>query len=45
VVVGSALVKRIAELADRPDDIVSQAPAIIAEMRHAMDAGEVAAMP
>ncbi len=45
VVVGSALVKRIAELADRPEDIVRQAPAIIAEMRRAMDGVAVAAVP
>jgi tryptophan synthase alpha chain len=45
VVVGSALVKRVAELADRPQDIVSQAPAIIAEMRRAMDGVAVAALP
>ena len=45
VVVGSALVKRIAALADRPEDIAGQAPAIIAEMRRAMDGVAVAAMP
>lgn len=38
VVVGSALVNRIAELAERPDEIVATAPRIIAEMRSAMDA-------
>jgi len=44
VVVGSALVKRIAELADTPTRIVAEAPQIIAEMRAAMDAeGRVAA--
>jgi len=37
VVVGSALVSRIAELADQPDQIALQAPRIIAEMRAAMD--------
>lgn len=45
VVVGSALVSRIAALADRPEDIVSQAPAIIAEMRRAMDDTAIAALP
>jgi len=47
VVVGSALVNRIAALADKPDAIVAQAPQVIAEMRAAMDAmdakGSVAA--
>jgi tryptophan synthase alpha chain len=47
VVVGSALVNRIAALADTPDAIVVQAPQVIAEMRAAMDAmdakGSVAA--
>jgi tryptophan synthase alpha chain len=43
VVVGSVLVKRIAELADRPDEIVATAPRIIAEMRSAMDAVSVTA--
>ncbi len=43
VVVGSALVSRIAELADRPDEIVAIAPQIIAEMRAAMDAVAAAA--
>ena len=38
VVVGSALVKRIAELADQPGQIPAQAPRVIAEMRAAMDA-------
>ncbi len=38
VVVGSALVKRIAALADEPDRIAAEAPQIIAEMRAAMDA-------
>jgi tryptophan synthase alpha chain len=37
VVVGSALVSRMAELKDEPDKISSQAPAIIAAMRDAMD--------
>jgi len=37
VVVGSALVNRIAELADQPDQIALQAPQVIAEMRAAMD--------
>ncbi|HHJ14229.1 MAG TPA: tryptophan synthase subunit alpha [Gammaproteobacteria bacterium] len=39
VVVGSALVKRIAALADTPERIPAEAPAIIADMRAAMDAG------
>jgi tryptophan synthase alpha chain len=47
VVVGSALVNRVAALADKPDAIVAQAPQVIAEMRAAMDAmdakGSVAA--
>lgn len=37
VVVGSALVNRIAALADTPERIVDEAPAVIAEMRAAMD--------
>lgn len=37
VVVGSVLVKRIAELADEPEKIPSQVPGILAEMRQAMD--------
>jgi len=37
VVVGSALVKRIAALVDRPEQIPGQAPRVIAEMRAAMD--------
>jgi len=37
VVVGSALVSRIAALADQPDRIALQAPQLIAEMRAAMD--------
>ncbi len=37
VVVGSALVKRIAALVDRPEQIPGQAPQVIAEMRAAMD--------
>ena len=37
VVVGSALVKRIAALADQPEQIPAQAPQVIAEMRAAMD--------
>ena len=45
VVVGSALVKRIAELADRPDEILAQAPAVIADMRRAMDRLAAAALP
>ena len=39
VVVGSALVNRIAALADEPGRIAAEAPQVIAEMRAAMDAG------
>jgi tryptophan synthase alpha chain len=39
VVVGSALVNRIAELAGDPQRIVAEAPQVIADMRAAMDAG------
>lgn len=39
VVVGSALVNRIAALAGEPERIVAEAPRVIAEMRAAMDAG------
>lgn len=39
VVVGSALVNRIAALADEPERIAVEAPQVIAEMRAAMDAG------
>jgi tryptophan synthase alpha chain len=38
VVVGSALVNRIAALADEPGRIATEAPQVIAEMRAAMDA-------
>ncbi|TCK17777.1 tryptophan synthase alpha chain [Thiogranum longum] len=38
VVVGSALVNRIAALVDEPARIVAEAPQVIAEMRAAMDA-------
>lgn len=38
VVVGSALVNRIAALADEPGRIAAEAPQVIAEMRAAMDA-------
>jgi tryptophan synthase alpha chain len=37
VVVGSALVNRIAELADQPQRIVDEVPRLIADMRAAMD--------
>ena len=44
VVVGSALVNRIAALAGEPNRIVAEAPQVIADMRAAMDAvGSVAA--
>ena len=39
VVVGSALVNRIAALADEPERIAAEAPQVIADMRAAMDAG------
>jgi len=39
VVVGSALVNRIAALADEPARIAAEAPQVIAEMRAAMDTG------
>jgi tryptophan synthase alpha chain len=38
VVVGSALVNRIAALAATPDEVVAKAPQLIADMRAAMDA-------
>ena len=38
VVVGSALVSRIAALAATPDEVIAKAPQIIADMRAAMDA-------
>lgn len=38
VVVGSALVTRIAELADQPEKIASAVSAVLADMRQAMDA-------
>lgn len=38
VVVGSALVNRIAELADQPDKIAATVSAVLADMRQAMDA-------
>lgn len=38
VVVGSALVTRIAELANQPDKIAAAVSAVLAEMRQAMDA-------
>ncbi|WP_346798521.1 tryptophan synthase subunit alpha [Halomonas sp. Bachu 37] len=38
VIVGSALVNRIAENADTPETIPGQLTAVLAEMRHAMDA-------
>jgi tryptophan synthase alpha chain len=45
VVVGSALVSRIAALAGQPGEIVTQAPAVIADMRRAMDAVASEALP
>ncbi len=38
VVVGSALIKHIAELADRPDEIAGRVSAVLRDMRQAMDA-------
>ena len=43
VVVGSALVNRIAEMADDPDRIPVEAPRVIADMRAAMDKASVCA--
>ncbi|MCG6975621.1 MAG: tryptophan synthase subunit alpha [Acidiferrobacterales bacterium] len=41
VVVGSALVNRIAELADTPEEILKTVPAFVASLRDAMDQVEV----
>jgi tryptophan synthase alpha chain len=41
VVVGSALVNRIADLADRPDEILKTVPDFVASLREAMDQVEV----
>ena len=38
VIVGSALVSRVEELADRPDEIAPALGALLGEMRRAMDA-------
>jgi len=38
VVVGSALIKHIAELADQPDRIADRVGAVLRDMRQAMDA-------
>jgi tryptophan synthase alpha chain len=43
VVVGSALVSRIGELADQPDAILKQVPAFLATLREAIDTAEAAA--
>ncbi|HKJ71246.1 MAG TPA: tryptophan synthase subunit alpha [Gammaproteobacteria bacterium] len=43
VIVGSALVRRIAELADAPDRIAPAVAALVAEMRRAMDGAALAA--
>lgn len=43
VVVGSALVTRIADLADQPEKIASAVGAVLADMRQAMDASPVQA--
>lgn len=43
VVVGSALVNRIADLADQPDAILKEVPAFLASLRAAMDQAEVSA--
>jgi tryptophan synthase alpha chain len=41
VIVGSALVRRVEALAERPDEIPGEVSALLAEMRRAMDAGDV----
>ena len=38
-------VNRIAALAERPDEVAARAPAIIADMRRAMDEVPAAALP
>ncbi len=43
VVVGSALVSRIGELADRPDAILKEIPEFLASLRRAIDTAEAAA--
>lgn len=43
VVVGSALVSRIGELADRPDAILKEIPEFLASLREAIDTAEAAA--
>ena len=43
VVVGSALVNLIAELADKPEEILKTIPAFVASLREAMDQVEVSA--
>jgi tryptophan synthase alpha chain len=43
VIVGSALVKRMEERADKPDAIIQDVPAFLASLRAAMDAGKTAA--
>ena len=43
VVVGSALVSRIGELADRPEAILKEVPAFLATLREAIDTAEAAA--
>jgi tryptophan synthase alpha chain len=43
VVVGSALVSRIGELADQPDAILKDVPAFLASLREAVDTAEAAA--
>lgn len=43
VIVGSALVNRIAALQDRPDDLLKEVPAFLTTLREAMDSIEVTA--
>jgi tryptophan synthase alpha chain len=45
VVVGSALVNRIAQLAEQPGEVLARAPEVIAAMRRAMDESSLAARP
>ena len=45
VIVGSALVKRIEDLASQPERIVSEVPAFLASMRAAMDGVSSAVVP
>jgi tryptophan synthase alpha chain len=40
VIVGSAIVKRMEDLASQPDRLLIEVPAFLATLRQAMDAGE-----